>query len=81
MSVSGPQQEDNEATLQQPDATGQVGDATHEKPGATEGDATGKEPDAAPNGVVEIDERRVKMERLLGEGIDPTRTSACPTAR
>ncbi len=45
MSVSGPQQEDNEATLD--------------------------ETDGAPNGVVEIDERRVKMERLRGEGIDP----------
>src|ERR1035441_8274596 len=27
--------------------------------------------DATPNGVVEIDERRLKMERLRAEGIDP----------
>ena len=47
MPVSGHQQEDNEAALQ-------------ELPGAESAD-----------GVVEIDERRAKMERLRSEGIDP----------
>jgi lysyl-tRNA synthetase class 2 len=30
-----------------------------------------EEQDTTPNGVVEIDERRLKMERLRAEGIDP----------
>ena len=33
--------------------------------------AAAEQDDATPNGVVEIDERRVKMERLRAEGIDP----------
>src|SRR6478672_12995942 len=56
MSVSGHQQEDNEATLDESDARltdldGAVADRSV--------------------GVVEIDERRIKMERLRAEGIDP----------
>jgi lysyl-tRNA synthetase class 2 len=50
MSVPGPQQEDNEAALQQAD---------------------GALADLGSVGVVEIDERRAKMERLRAEGIDP----------
>jgi lysyl-tRNA synthetase class 2 len=59
MSVSGHQQGDNEATLTEADA-----------PGA-EADAPLAEADAPGEGVVEIDERRAKMERLRSEGIDP----------
>jgi lysyl-tRNA synthetase, class II len=41
------------------------GQQQEETQAALEGDA------ATPNGVVEIDERRIKMERLRAEGIDP----------
>jgi lysyl-tRNA synthetase class 2 len=56
MSVSGHQQEDNEATLDETDA-----------PPA---DLRRAVADRSV-GVVEIDERRIKMERLRAEGIDP----------
>ena len=41
------------------------GQQQEESEAALEEDAT------TPNGVVEIDERRMKMERLRAEGIDP----------
>ncbi len=74
MPVSGPQQEDNEATLTEGKPADGATVAFDGVPadGVGLGDA-GATPDAGTprDGVVEIDERRVKMERLRAEGIDP----------
>ncbi len=71
MPVSGPQQEDNEATLTEGEPADGV-TATGNGVGPADGDA-GASPDtaASPDGVVEFDERRAKMERLRAAGIDP----------
>ena len=62
MSATGRQQGDAAATGEQAQA-----------PGAETVAAAAPDADAgdSPNGVVEIDERRNKMERLRGEGVDP----------
>jgi lysyl-tRNA synthetase class 2 len=74
MPVSGHQQEDNEATLKErapaePPAAGDDGaHADNIAPG--DGGVT-SEANASRDGVIEIDERRAKMERLRAEGIEP----------
>jgi lysyl-tRNA synthetase, class II len=68
MPISGHQQEDNEATLQERQPADEVpadDDGAPADAVAVAGDRV------RPDGVVEIDERRAKMQRLRAEGIDP----------
>ncbi len=74
MPASGHPQDDDETTLKAP-ASERGGTATPNGAGAqsTASDDGSVTPDgnAPPEGAVEIDERRAKMERLRSEGIDP----------
>src|SRR5438445_9892987 len=72
MPVSGPHQEHNQSTREEPAAgagtgvdDGRADDALAARARAEADDERAAEP------VVEIDERRAKMERLRAEGIDP----------
>jgi lysyl-tRNA synthetase, class II len=70
MPVSGPQQEDNEATLTEGEPADGVAATDDGAPALGDGGAS-SDITAPRDGVVEFDERRAKMERLRAEGIDP----------
>jgi lysyl-tRNA synthetase, class II len=68
MPVSG-HQEDNEVTLREEDSAAPAADVAVSA--GRDVAVTLHDPAAEPDGVVEFDERRAKMERLRAEGIEP----------
>jgi lysyl-tRNA synthetase class 2 len=74
MPVSGHQHQDNEATLKE-GATAErlagADDGAHADGSAPGDGSVTPEANAPRDGVIEIDERRAKMERLRAEGIEP----------